>query len=273
MNEIPDLFNNFAKWSGKLGITREEESFLKLVALGQYSVHSYEWINLFKKLECLHLLVLSGSQVQGLGNALRFVGNFLTRGLAVKKALVLSHLFCCVFLGYYAIQTGANPPIVRATFYYFLASGPWRFPLFVNLLGSLALHILFFPHQFESRSFYLSWTAFLIIILVSKLNISQLLSRILSTFLCLLILQFFFFSEKQYSMIYALFSNTLLILLFDRYLQRPLSAILAAIMLGTFIPQELGDIFFDGLALFCAPFFRAIMTILLVALGGIRYIG
>jgi hypothetical protein len=140
---------------------------------------------LFFELGMIHVLVLSGSQVGSyhkLQNLL--MGAFLKLGGISRRSLVarLGVGLSWASLGAYVAATGAAAPLVRA----FLVLAVGESQIFSGPLSkiavSFALHCLLFPSHVGSLSFVLSWSAFLVLLLLTESGVHRILA------LCLLCL-------------------------------------------------------------------------------------
>lgn len=140
----------------------------------QYSIGK-EIFDSFKDVGLLHLLVLSGSQVGILVRVSRGMlrGVFRHAWMASAKGRLFERLGISSILVFYLCGTGFSPPLLRASMMHEVnTAGAFALKEEKVLLAFL-FHAILFPGQFMGDSFVLSWGAFLLLIIFSRLNLSS----------------------------------------------------------------------------------------------------
>ena len=105
---------------------------------------------LFRSLGVIHALVLSGSQVQGLRDALDRAFDFV--GLRTTWVKLTASLWA---VWAFAHHCAFEPPLVRAACVASLERTGWDRRLVSA--GALILHLVLFPSHWGSLSFWMSW--------------------------------------------------------------------------------------------------------------------
>ena len=155
-----------------------------LAALGDFGSFGREWLLSFRELGVLHLLVLSGSQIQ-------FLGHFV-RGLAAKGLGVLGfraqHLALCglviVAVFVYCASTAWQAPLVRAAILTTWALVIPRLRTLSLCVLSLLAQVLLFPSHVFQLGFYLSWMAYLILKICAQAGKGRVWASLIVTILC-----------------------------------------------------------------------------------------
>lgn len=266
---------NFLAILEQIGLPVPAITFFVMLGLGNYGAYSNLWIEQFRGLACLHLLVLSGSQVQGLAQQLGRFHSLMGSNL-VRTRMWSKYVFVSAVLLFYAQSVQWSPPIVRATFCFLLSSFPLRIGSYWVLGGAFMAHGVLFPSHLAQISTYLSWISYLILQMCAELNLSRMRSQVVATTLCLILTQVFFF-RTHFSIGYfltALVANIFLAFVFDFFIQWILSLAVALSLVEVLIPlssvnRGVGWLF----AVILGPFFRSAYAMLLVALRALRYIG
>lgn len=140
-------------------------------------VEGREVPKIFFELGMIHVLVLSGSQVGSyykfqnlLTGVLLKLAGLSRRSIAARLGVGLSW----ASLGAYVAATGASAPLVRA----FLVLAVGESSLFRSHLAQIAvsfgLHCLLFPSHVGTLSFVLSWSAFLVLLLLTEAGVHRL---------------------------------------------------------------------------------------------------
>ena len=232
---------------------------------------SWFWHQSFRHLYILHLLVLSGSQVEALSKLVRLIFNQAAMwlgagGLVATRAAWLRPCLTAVLLGF-AAATEWSAPITRATL--IAVAGLWTVrwnPLFLMALAFVFQWLVFSEHQ-EQIGFYLSWIAYLVVVLMANLRVGRLASTaMVSTVLFLVVDTGYFdnpFSWRALTICVA--ANLLFCGIFDLAFM-PLAAVFIAmaLVLATlglaFGPKFLGT--GDFLALWTEPMVEALLVVL-----------
>ena len=144
--------------------------FFTLLILGDYGPYAKGWIEPFRHLQLLHLLVLSGSQVQQFrrvaGRLLApFIRSLIANPQGRRRAFdgVVGLLIL-----FYGFATHWPAPLNRAIIFFLLGLVFPRWNLSVLVVASLAAHLVLFPADAATLSFYLSWTSFLVILFLGE---------------------------------------------------------------------------------------------------------
>jgi predicted membrane metal-binding protein len=266
-------FNQFLQG---MGLSQFERSLFLMVGAGQYGAYSNYWAQSFRELACLHLLVLSGSQVNGLAEILRFIFGSVFRTRSVGEALWIYFFLISLTLIYYAACVNWSPPITRATFFWMISTLPFGIGPLWSLLLAFVAHVLIFPEHLLQVSFFLSWISFLLIHLCSQAGLSNFWTRVVGTNFCMIISQLVFFEGaiKFDYFLTGLAANLLLGFIFEQFFSGIMSVVVAGVLLKTLLPiPGLMEGVLGPAEFVLAPFFRSAAAILLVALRGLRYIG
>jgi predicted membrane metal-binding protein len=148
---------------------------------------SGEMSRLFMDLGLIHLLVLSGSQIQHFLKTLMFLPALCQKKYRISKsAWFWKGVVFLIFglIGFYVWDVGLPPPLLRA----FLVGvcrellGSWARQRTLYL--ALALQGFIFPEHLSDLSFYLSWTAYLCLLLFARIRLSPLFSLCCLNIIC-----------------------------------------------------------------------------------------
>lgn len=125
---------------------------VELTAFGGDGPYARFWIDSFRSIGILHLLVVSGAQVGAIASAVE--GGLLSircpRGLRSCVGLGAAISFTAV--------VGAPPPLVRGCLGEVLRRQTYaRFRREVAMAGTFVLHVVLFPSHVGTLSFALSW--------------------------------------------------------------------------------------------------------------------
>jgi len=250
-------------------ITRFWNLFITGRAAGE---GAWFWLQSFRRLYILHLLVLSGSQVE----ALMRLGRGLYTGLEGCAGLggAARTRACCLRLGLsalvlaFAAATGWSAPITRAAL--LGVGGLWLLRWGPLSLAALVfvLQWSLFAFQREELGFYLSWIAYLVVLLMQELRCSRAGSTLLVSSLLYGILEVWHFENpfQIRAFCVCLAANLIFGVLFERVLM-PLAAFyIMAALLGALsfvtlasMPLEAGG---DFLALWSVPSTKALLVVL-----------
>ena len=125
----------------------------------------------FRRAGISHLLAISGLHLMVLTAFLRRIFSKLRLGLH------FSNLFCCLFVGFYCVMTGASISILRAAIMSILSFGSWFFwrknDSITSLMTVGAVLLLFSRGAVYDYSFWLSFSATFGIIILSKLALHR----------------------------------------------------------------------------------------------------
>ncbi len=154
------------------------ERFLKLVFLGEYGNHSRLLSQLFMSLGLLHVLVLSGSQVNSLKRVhdlFYSIGVFpLTKRRKFLGPITFCHRASWMVLSLlYGNLTQWTPPVTRALVLSGALGLSRPLSLTWKIILGFSLQISFFPSHAVEKSFYLSWGCWLAKALTSKWGWSE----------------------------------------------------------------------------------------------------
>lgn len=197
-----------------------------------YGEGSWFWLHSFKQLHILHLLVLSGSQVEGVSKWVRsVVGWFLnvlplSAGLANAHALFLRVFLSSVLLGF-GFATGWSAPIARATILSFLGMWLVRVAKFELLLAGFFIHWGIFDEHREQMGFYLSWISYLAVIVAGEWKVSKYLAILLVSGVLYWLVDVLYFERPFHVMalLQCLAANLFFCAIFDWVLM-PLGAVM-----------------------------------------------
>lgn len=131
---------------------------LLLASIGESGPHAFFLSEEFRSLGVLHLLVLSGTQVQRLAASLRWLLLALSRSWGHAREVAVAALEGAALI-VFASAVGWSPPLARATLMELLSLAFPRFRRDGIFLASLALHVALFPEHVGGLSFHLSWFA------------------------------------------------------------------------------------------------------------------
>ncbi|MBS1984569.1 MAG: ComEC/Rec2 family competence protein [Bdellovibrionales bacterium] len=250
-----------------------------LSSLGEGGAFQYLMSRDFRTLGVVHLLVLSGSQVQELASASRrMLLCFLPRHWGEE----LKSLLCCLFLvgGLVTFASAAfwPPPLTRAAFVLLVR---WAFPRWSEVLvwvGALGLQVAIFPQHLGALGFYLSWGASLTLAVARVFRWGFVLRATVVTVLCeclaVTLLGTNFPTWRQ--SLLAVLSNIGIGWLFEALLM-PLSGwALAgswAMALAELLGLRSGSAVLRGVRSCWAPLAEGSALLVLVAVRAFRYIG
>ncbi len=142
------------------------------------------WLNSFRNFYILHLLVLSGSQVDGISRLVR----------AVCGAWGLRPLLTLTLVSF-AAATGWSAPITRATLLGILSLWLLRWNT-IYLLGiAFGLQFLVFSSHRAEMGFYLSWIAYLVVVIMAKMRVSRVASTLFVSGILFLVVDTGFFGN------------------------------------------------------------------------------
>jgi len=134
---------------------------------------------LFFELGLIHVLVLSGSQVASYHKFQNLLIGLLFKFGGISRSSLLARLgvgLSWASLSAYVAATGASAPLVRA----FLVLAVGESALCSGTLAkvglSFVLHCALFPEQVGTLSFVLSWSAFLVLLLLAEAGLHRLLA-------------------------------------------------------------------------------------------------
>jgi len=232
---------------------------------------------LFFDLGMIHVLVLSGSQVGSFFQSQNFLLGLGLRLAGLSRTSLFARLglgVCWLFLSLYVFATGASAPLVRAFIVLVISEAGLVRGMLLKIFVSFTAHVVLFPEQVASLSFVLSWSAFLLLVLMAELGISRLAGLCLMCFVSQLLVGFVQHSTGMSVVGWkGLFSNLLFVPVFEAVLF-PLGSVLAGVVialstLGVNFTEEAWErrIFDCGLVLH-----EILAQVFLGALKGIRYI-
>jgi|DewCreStandDraft_4_1066084.scaffolds.fasta_scaffold01070_1 competence protein ComEC len=191
-NKIPNYFYYFSyELKEKLlniiysSLPEEEAKILEGIMLGNYRVLPEEINDYFKKTGTAHILAVSGMNVGLIALIVFLILKLMHFSRKVSAFITL------IFITVFAIITGADPSIIRATFMAYVVLIGYLIEYDSDLLNSLAIAgffiLLFNPAELFSVSFQLSFLATFGIIYYSGFisnhfsNISRQLSEVIFT--------------------------------------------------------------------------------------------
>jgi competence protein ComEC len=231
---------------------------------------------IFFELGMIHVLVLSGSQVgsyhklQNLltGAVLKWGG--LSRGSIVAR---VGAALSWASLGAYVAATGASAPLVRA----FLVLAVGESEIFSGHLSKIAvsflLHCLLFPSHVGSLSFVLSWSAFLVLLILAEAGVHRLVGLCLLCFISQLLVTFVKGGGVSGGGWKGIFANVLFVPIFESVVF-PLGSVIACLVVfvssggGVFEGEGIERRIFDCLL----QLHEILAQVFLGALKAIRYI-
>lgn len=231
----------------------------------------------FKELGIIHLLVLSGSQVQFFAGSLRFL---ILKIVPVAWSALWKTWILRVILGsglwVFGATTLWQAPLTRAllteSFRLFIPGLRW---VWVWMLGFLSQACLF-PHHLREPGFYLSWAASLGLKWAQEFTWNPWLGlvgvSVLSQALLGIIKGVPDLSLEQWLLI--LLANLCVGSLFERTLMRGIGWVLAlGYLVSLFLPMAgWGAELWNGIGFFLRPALEGSSTLVLVALRAFRYI-
>lgn len=247
----------------------------ELCAWGRWGPGAQAWVREFREFGVLHLLVLSGSQVSFLRGPLQKMNGALLRpifGRGVAADCLLRLSVAGVLLAY-GFTAGWSPPLARAVFLALWDLAWPRGALVWKCLLALAVQGLIFPHDCGSLSFLLSWSCFL------WLQVSRQFSRpwqrhLFVALLCpawaawILALP----PDGVFGAARLIAANAVLGCLFESFLMPLLGGLLALAFVLWAFPLGLAWPLGKAVATFAGPLLAGSGGLVLVALGGFRYI-
>jgi hypothetical protein len=144
--------------------------FWQMLATGRFP-GSVDWVDDFRALGLIHVLVLSGSQVSLLQSCARAVSAALLRGQSIRVRRWGSHGAVLALLLAYSGATGWEAPIARATCLALLGIALPRWRLGLLWVLAFVLQSLACPEHLLKAGIYLSWGAFLSVRASSALGV------------------------------------------------------------------------------------------------------
>lgn len=206
--------------------------FFLLLFSGQYGYHSHNFVELFKRLSLLHLLVLSGSQLGHLERNMSFLTSLIP-GLRGPSFRVGQRALLCVVLVSFVLFAKSSPPLVRAFSMALLSLGIPRLRLELKLGLGLFFHLIFFPSHALTASFYLSWCCFLALLWVESLDVPAWLRMAILVLAAQIFLSLILGVGlgTPRGLVQAIFSNIFWVLIFERLLF-PLGSLLFIVYLA-----------------------------------------
>lgn len=180
------------------------------------------WLKSFRGLYILHLLVLSGSQVEGL---LRLLRGVYAKCLAIfslnpsnNKNLVYGlKLLLTWFLWLFASATGWSAPITRASVLSALSIWLVR-PRFIYLaVGAFLAQWIFFESHRSALGFYLSWVAYLFVVLLGFFKLPKWVAAAFISGALFVVVEVFCFQNpfQIQDFLLCLLANVVFCLVFD----------------------------------------------------------
>jgi hypothetical protein len=155
--------------------SNEVRAFWTLLLVGRAEHSSTSLMQLFLASGLIHLLVLSGSQIEHFRNMLLLVLGALGRFAGCSRASIffsVSRICVTLILLFYVWDVGEPAPLVRALLLR-LSLEVWRedlSPNFKIFFAGLA-HVALYPEHLESTSFYLSWTSYILLLAMGRLGL------------------------------------------------------------------------------------------------------
>jgi hypothetical protein len=238
-------------------------AFWKLLVLGSFGPFSQKWVQTFKDFYALHLLVLSGSQLNGLIGFWRG----LTLGIPSKyRSLVFGGMLFSN-LSMWLIATSWTPPLVRASILCLVQFLIPRLSSALTISLSLSLHIVLFPGHVFSRGFFLSWLCYLCLLLSQKLFLR--FPLLFAHLACWLMTWYLFdYSFNSFGHLILVFLGSLFLSLAFEWLLLPFIGLVLGLAFITITLGEKARIF-DA---FFSPFLKGAMQLIVVVEAIFRYI-
>lgn len=241
-----------------------------LLSLGLYGPYSKDLMNLFSILGLMHVLVLSGSQVQSYQKVLNRLSIFLGTGLIFRFTASGA-------LGLVSAASNWPAPLTRATLgaLCLLWFPRLRFGFFCVFV--LVSQIVFFPHHLKALGFYLSWFCWAFLIWAERHFSSRLLALLVVNLCCqILVLVLLRQALPPFSMLVLwVLAGCLAVILFDVVVFPAVGCLYLLVLLLCLFYLVGGNILSLGVVDMALGLFQEILsrlgTGILVALGAFRY--
>jgi hypothetical protein len=248
-----------------------DQRFFELLAWANYGAYSQSWLRSFRHLGILHLLVLSGSQMQ-----LLFRGQktgFLI--LSSPKSLRFLRFFLWPWLAWgthrYLSLNDYSPPLLRAFLCLWLVELARRlaWPETAMLFVALLLQLWIFPEHAAELSFYLSWICYVALLIFSSLKLGRVLEILSLSIFAQLLIELLGLSETRgfWDLGRVLLANLVFAYLFETYLSFLLSVLLAASLYASFLPASVERNAIHVLKTLITPPMEGIMLLIDLASG------
>lgn len=155
--------------------SNEVRAFWTLLLVGRTEDSSSSLMQLFLASGLIHLLVLSGSQIEHFRNMLLLASGVLGRFAGLSRAstfFFVARLCVTSILVFYVWDVGEPAPLVRALLLRLCLEvwGEGLSQTFKIFFAGLA-HVGLYPEHLESTSFYLSWTAYVLLLAMGRLGL------------------------------------------------------------------------------------------------------
>jgi len=260
--------------------SEQVRAFWSLLLVGESaSASAWGLGRLFMHTGLIHLLVLSGSQIEHFRNLLIFPLGIFGKLLGVSRSHVVWRMAKWGVLGvlfFYVWDVGEGAPLVRAVLLRLvidLGFQEQRREWGVAFVG--VLHMLCFPEHLQSLSFYLSWVAYLSLLVLGRFKMSTMTLLVVMSLVCQFVVSFLKASALP-SWEYLILSccvNVLMIPLFEKLIFPMGASLLLFALIKMSLPVAMfahpfmGG-FFDSLRIL----YELPVELVLGVLKGIRYI-
>lgn len=249
-----------------------DKNLVQMSAFGLGGENSWALFKSFQELGILHLLILSGSQINQLGKViLLFFSQFFST--PTKKKKIILGFALSFLISYYLYITHFPPSLVRAALCFLLLYFFNRRPPAMLLLLALILQVSFFPEHLSEIGFYLSWMSFLILIAVNHFQWNSLWQTLILCLSCQLILYFVLgvhYGTWRNLLVYFL-ANVILCYLFERIFFKILAIWIFSALCLSLISVDINSYLVRIFSFSLSAIFFPIVRLILVVVEGIRY--
>ena len=245
-----------------------------LASLGEDGAYAGQLMRDFQQVGILHLLVISGSQVEHVVRGLRLGATSLAASSRRDVRSLLGRAWIAGGLFLFGMATEWPPPLTRALLVSLLMLALPRVSWGVVFAVGFVLHLTLFPSHAHSVGFLLSWLASLLLKMTAELKWKHVWRSGIVTILTSVAAHFILPKAPALSigvLLWACLANWGLGWFFDTALMPATGAVLAMGVILSPLGMLAGRIgwYLGALA---APCLETVGFLLLVALGGFRYI-
>jgi general stress protein CsbA len=241
--------------------------WILFVSGDSYGDGAWFWLTSFRHLYILHLLVLSGSQVESISRLFRALFNAVPlMGFALYRARILKPLLSLFLIGF-ASATAWSAPITRATILGVMSLWFLRWRWSQVLLVAFGLQWFLFEDHRNEIGFYLSWIAYLVVVLMGRLRASRDVATVLISGILFLVVDTGYFENPFTvgSFFVCIAANLIFCKAFD-FAFMPIAAVFILLALvWSFVSVVLSPENLLGgefLALWTEPMTRALLVVL-----------
>jgi hypothetical protein len=247
-----------------------------LASLGEDGAYAGQLMRDFQQVGILHLLVISGSQVEHVVRGLRLGATGCLAGSSSNRGVqgLLGRAWIAGGLFLFGMATAWPPPLTRALLVSLLMLALPRVSWGVVFAVGFVLHLILFPSHARSVGFFLSWLASLLLKMTAELKWKHLWRSGIVTILTSVAAHFILPKAPALSigmLLWACLANWGLGWFFDTALMPATGVVLAMGVILSPLGALAGRIGWS-LGALAAPCLETVGFLLLVALGGFRYI-